>query len=859
VRTRRNGDATKWARLCCVVASCAATWGCSRGGDAGIRGGDGAGSGGAASGDGGEAMPPAPEVWSAWPLANHDPAGTRRSPNLGPRVPTPRFALDLATSALVIGGDGTLYAAVWGGTTAPDSVVALDPATGATRWSFRPTPTPSTTVPPFSPTLAVGPEGNVYAAFKQGPFYALGPDGAVRWQFTTGRTGPSGDLSVFGPPLVAADGRVHVGEGSVVYAFESDGRPAWQHDARSIQPSLPAAIARDGTVYVKEDFGDLHALDRTGAVRWTLPVSASLPALSAPVVRDDGSLLFAIFGDKSYGVVDGGGAIVWQKPGSFASPFALGGGGAAYASEGAGVLEVGGDGTISWRATVGGASALVDGAGTVYSAAPGFIHAVDASGVSTWTLSSVPASATPALYAIGGDGTLYAGAGGRLLAIGGGGPCEGAPLDCDDGDPCTVDRCDAATAGCVHEPKCTAPGACTIARCGADGACTFAAVADGLGCDDGVACSQGDACRAGQCASSASTCALGGAWPTAGHDAGRSRATTRLGPRAPALAWPAPGPQAASFVIADDETIYAASADGVRAVSPAGVATPFASVAATDLALRQDGVVYAVVAGGLQALDAAGAAQWTFSPAALAPAIGPSGALYEASAFALQALAPDGATLWTLPTGGASAGSPAIAPDGTVYALAPDLWAVSPDGRVKWKRSLGWGTGLLASPTGAVYVLLDGGARAVDASGADIWSWSLGRSARFAAALSPDGAELILTAGDTTVYRLDAAAGALRSSFTPLAAAAGSRVQLSPPSVDGDGVIYVVANTTDGSFDPMTRATVVAVGGDDHVVWSLDFPRARDGSGDGLAIAPGRRLVLTVGGALQAIAEPPAP
>jgi outer membrane protein assembly factor BamB len=852
-------EAKKVARLCCVVACCAWTVGCGRGHDAGVRDSDGAGGArvDAAVGDGGKARPSAPRVWSAWPLANYDPAGTRRSPNLGPRTPTLRFGIDLVTSMLVIGGDGTLYTTVWNGATSADSVAALDPATGATRWSFHPTPSVPTTVPPISPAIAVGPEGNVYAAFTQGPFFALRPDGSVRWQFTTGRTGPSGDLSAFSQPLVDADGRVYVGERSVVYAFESDGRLAWKYDARSVEPASPAAMADDGTIYVKEDFGDLHALDRAGAARWTLSVSASLPQLGGPVVRDDGSLLFAILGDKSYGVVDSGGGIVWQKPGAFATPFALGADGTAYGGEALGALKMGSDGTISWRAAGGGSSALVDAAGTVYSSAPGYVQAVDTTGVSTWLLTTSPAIATPSLYAIGGDGTLYARAGGRLLAIGGGGPCEGPPLDCDDGDPCTVDRCDVASAGCVHVPKCASRSACTIARCAADGACTFAAVTDGLACDDGVACSQGDACRAGQCASSASTCALGGGWPTSGYDSGRTHASTLLGPRAAALVWPAPGPRVTSFAIADDGTIYAATASDVHTVSPAGAEAPFASVAASDLELRQDGVIYAIVGGGLQAIDGGGAAQWMFSPALYAPAIGPSGAIYAASAFALNALGADGSTLWAVPTGGlTSDASPVVGPEGTVYALCTDLWAITSDGRVKWKRSVGWGTGLLVGPTGVVYVLLDGGVRAVDASGADVWAWSLGRSARFAAALSPDGGELILTAG-TTLYRLDAKTGAQRSAFTP-PSPSSPHLELSPPIVGFDGVIYVVANTTDDSFNPMTQATVVAVDRADHALWSISFPRARDASGGNLEIAPERRLVLTVGGALQAIGEPPA-
>jgi outer membrane protein assembly factor BamB len=82
------------------------------------------------------------------------------------------LTLDVSPRGLVIGSDGTIYASV-SGRTIP--IVAVDPTTGARRWSFEPPQSPSpNAVPPFSPSIAVGPEGNVYVAYTQGAFYALG-------------------------------------------------------------------------------------------------------------------------------------------------------------------------------------------------------------------------------------------------------------------------------------------------------------------------------------------------------------------------------------------------------------------------------------------------------------------------------------------------------------------------------------------------------------------------------------------------------------------------------------------------------------------------------------------------------------
>jgi outer membrane protein assembly factor BamB len=516
---------------------------------------------------------------------------------------------------------------------------------------------------------------------------------------------------------------------------------------------------------------------------------------------------------------------------------------------------------VVWHAAAGGRGTIVDGADTVYSAAPGVIDAVDSAGVVKWELSTtdptMPGSSavTPSIHAIGGDGTLYAGFGSRFHAIGGGGRCEGKPVDCDDHDPCTVDQCDPA-AGCVHAPKCASPGTCTTATCASDGTCSFAARPDAFACDDGIACSQGDACRSGLCAATGSTCSLAGAWPMAGHDPRHTHATPLLGPSAPTLKWSSTGPEVDAYVIADDGTIYATGARQVRTIRPDGVETALASVAATDLVLRQDGGFYATSPMGvLQSLDAAGTLQWMFGIAPLRPpSIGLSGAIYSTTRFDLFAFAPDGSNLWTIPTGGAvGPEAPAIGPDGTLYALCADLWAVAPDGRVKWRREAGWARGLVVGSTGTIFVLFDGSVQAIDANGVDVWTWSSGDSATFAPALSPGG-DLVLIAG-STIHRLNSSTGAPRPSMTlPVASTQGQ--VLTAPVVDGSGVLFVVSNFTDNSFNPLTQATLYAVDPTNRVLWSTAFPRAMGASGANLAIGPGRTLYLTVKGSLQAIAAP---
>jgi slime mold repeat-containing protein len=79
---------------------------------------------------------------------------------------------------------------------------------------------------------------------------------------------------------------------------------------------------------------------------------------------------------------------------------------------------------------------------------------------------------------------------------------------CDDGDPCTVDRCDTTTGECVHPPvNCDDLEPCTQDTCvSAAGGCQFNPIQNGTACDDQNPCTQADACQAGKCAGAPLAC-----------------------------------------------------------------------------------------------------------------------------------------------------------------------------------------------------------------------------------------------------------------------------------------------------------------------------------------------------------------
>jgi hypothetical protein len=116
-----------------------------------------------------------------------------------------------------------------------------------------------------------------------------------------------------------------------------------------------------------------------------------------------------------------------------------------------------------------------------------------------------------------------------------GGSCAGAPLNCDDGNPCTLDTCDPVKL-CTHSPGPSAPcddgnlcttndtcaagscqpgqekicadtNPCTMESCvPSSGKCNNQMVADSTPCDDGTACTHSDQCLSASCTGTPISC-----------------------------------------------------------------------------------------------------------------------------------------------------------------------------------------------------------------------------------------------------------------------------------------------------------------------------------------------------------------
>lgn len=116
------------------------------------------------------------------------------------------YHLNGVSALPAIGKDETIYVGAWN-----SYFYALNPD-GTLKWKFK-TPAAYEGV---SSSAAIGADGTIYFGSNSGYFYALNPDGTLKWKF-------KGELigGIIGSPAIGADGTVYIGSNSdgYLYAF----------------------------------------------------------------------------------------------------------------------------------------------------------------------------------------------------------------------------------------------------------------------------------------------------------------------------------------------------------------------------------------------------------------------------------------------------------------------------------------------------------------------------------------------------------------------------------------------------------------------------------------------------------------
>ena len=199
-----------------------------------------------------------------------------------------------ATSA-VVDGDGIIYIA------SNDWFYAFEPD-GSPHW---PQPFEMTLVAEKSlSSPAIGADGVIYFGSERagatGFFYAVNPDGTLRWRHEV-----PGQRYVRASPAIGSDGTIYVttkayvdaagAQPALCLAFNPDGTLRWIYEIPPTSESIPAdsytspAIGADGTIYFAAENGYIFALDPDGELLWKENFHHTIN-WSSPVLMDDGTL-----------------------------------------------------------------------------------------------------------------------------------------------------------------------------------------------------------------------------------------------------------------------------------------------------------------------------------------------------------------------------------------------------------------------------------------------------------------------------------------------------------------------------------------------------------------------------------------
>ena len=204
-----------------------------------------------------------------------------------------------------------------------------------------------------------------------------------------------------------------------------------------------------------------------------------------------------------------------------------------------------------------------------------------------------------------------------------------------------------------------------------------------------------------------------------------------------------------SPALGPDGTIHVAGGRHVHAVDPQGeIRWSYESLRKTftysSPAVGSDGTIY--VGGNdnaLHAINRDGSPRWTFRTRDLiraSPSIGADGTIYVASYDGrLYAVDPDGSERWSVVVMRAPGASrspsaevnspPSIGPDGAIHILSDGLFAINPDGTIRWHfdtNASSWWTTPILGADGNVYVGSGLSVMALDSRGRLLWDYQPG-------------------------------------------------------------------------------------------------------------------------------------
>ena len=215
-------------------------------------------------------------------------------------------------STPAIGSDGTIY------TTSSERLYSIDPS-GKTNWTFR-------TLGAAQSGPSVAPDGTInFASPSSFKVYAVGADGIEKWNFVTPKP-------VLVTPTYGQDGTVYFGDSAgTFYALQPDGRLRWTFQlstntsaSASYQFNGMAVIGADQTVYVSSG-RYLYALSPSGVERWRSQLyTDGAGDDTTPSIASSGTIYAGGMFSGRFSAISPDGQEIWQGGSGPADEFIIG-------------------------------------------------------------------------------------------------------------------------------------------------------------------------------------------------------------------------------------------------------------------------------------------------------------------------------------------------------------------------------------------------------------------------------------------------------------------------------------------------------------------------------------------------------
>ncbi len=159
----------------------------------------------------------------------------------------------------------------------------------------------------FEGNIAVGYDGALYAGNTNFNYYAVNPNGTLRWTYQTG-------ANAWSCAAFAADGTIFwASNDTKIRAVRPDGREKWARRTLGFL-SASAAVGSDGTVYIGSFDSHFYALDpHTGAARWKFKTNDHIYGSAALRADADGNTVAIYFGstDGIFYALSPAGELLW--------------------------------------------------------------------------------------------------------------------------------------------------------------------------------------------------------------------------------------------------------------------------------------------------------------------------------------------------------------------------------------------------------------------------------------------------------------------------------------------------------------------------------------------------------------------